>query len=87
VREDVVVLLLAFGLLDGQLQLTDHFPHEHEVHHNVVGWVLQLVFDADQPKLVSHCVVLVENVHSFEESDKAAFAASKSLVSTATKTF
>ena len=45
--ENIIVLLLAFGLLDRKLQLAQNFAHKHIVYHYVVRGIIQLVFDAD----------------------------------------
>jgi len=44
--ENVIVLLLAFGLLDGQLQLALDLTHKQVVDHYVVGRFLEFILDA-----------------------------------------
>lgn len=48
--EGVVVLLRLLQLLDGQLQLALHLPHEKVVHYDVVVLIVQLVLYPNQPE-------------------------------------
>lgn len=75
VTEGIVVFLFSFGLLNGQLQLTLDFSHEEIVDHDVVGRVIQLVFDPDQLELPLHRLTLIEKVERFKQSDETALGA------------
>jgi hypothetical protein len=71
----VVVLLLALGLLDVQLQLALDPAHEEVVDHDVVSRVVQLVLDAHQLEEPPHLGAVVEVVHGVEQADEAALRA------------
>jgi len=60
------MLLFTFGLLDGQLQLADHFPHKHVIDHDIVSRVFQLVFDTHQLEFAFHALAFIQNVHSLQ---------------------
>ena len=73
--EGVVVLLLSLGILNRQLQLALHLPHEEVVDHYVVGGIIEFVLDPYQLKLALHGLASIQNVHSFKKADEGALTA------------
>lgn len=73
--ENIVVLFLSLRLLDRELQLTLHPPHEQVVYHDVVGRVVQLVLDPHQLKLPLHLLAVVQHVHRLQQADELRFSA------------
>ena len=73
--EGIVIFLFSFWLLNGELQLARNLSHEEVVDDDITGRVIQFVFDPGQFELSLHALVLVEEVHSFEDVDKGTLAA------------
>ena len=75
VTEEVVVLFLALHLLDRQLKLALHLPHEEIVNHDVVCRLVQFVLYPHQLELSLHVLTVVQSVHCFEQTYEGAFTA------------
>ena len=75
VAECVVVLLLSLHVLNRQLQLILHFPHEEVVYHYVIGWIIELVLDSHQLEFTLHVLAAIQNVHGLKQTDEGALAA------------
>ena len=64
--EGVVMLLLSLNLVGGKQQFTQNFAHEEVVDTDVVGWLVQVVLDADQFELSPHTFAIVKDVKGFQ---------------------
>jgi len=73
--ENIVIFLLSFGFLNRKLQLALYFTHKQVVNHYVVGGIFELVLNPNQFKLSIHGFALIQQVHRFEQRDKAGFTA------------
>jgi hypothetical protein len=62
--EVVIVLFLAFHVLDGELQFTLEFPQKHVVNEDIVILLVEFVLDADQFELVLRLFGSIEKVES-----------------------
>jgi hypothetical protein len=58
--ENIIVLLLSFGFLNGELQLALYLPHEEIVDHDVVSWIVQLVLDSYQFEFTTHALTVIQ---------------------------
>lgn len=73
--KDIVLLFFAFGFLDGELEFALNFAHKEIIDDDVVGRVVQFVLDPYQPKLILHLLVVVQDIHSLEQTDEFGLAA------------
>ena len=71
----VEVFFFSAGLLDSDLKFALYLSQKEVVDHDVVGGLIQFVFDSDQLKLAPHCFTAVQHVKGFEETGEAAFRA------------
>jgi hypothetical protein len=62
--EVVIVLLLAFHVLDRELQFTLEFPQKHVVNEDIVILLVEFILDADQFELVLRFFGSIEKVES-----------------------
>jgi hypothetical protein len=60
VSEGVVVFVLLLHVLDGELQLALHLPHEHVVDEHVIVLLIKLILDTHQLELTLHFLRLVQ---------------------------
>ena len=63
--ESKIILFLALHILNRQLQLTLHPPHEQIIHNDVVSRVIQFVLDPDQFEFPLHTLTIVQQIHRF----------------------
>ena len=64
--EGVVIFLLAFGFLDGELEFALNFSHEKIVDNNVVGWLIKFIPDLHDFKFVLHRLLAIKKIHIFQ---------------------
>ena len=75
--ESIIIFLLALRLLNGQLQLALNFPVEKIVDHDIVGRVIQFIFDPDDSEPIAHERSAIKKVHSFQHTQEGILAALK----------
>ena len=73
--ESIIIFLLALRLLNGQLQLALNFPVEKIVDHDIVGRVIQFIFDPDDSEAIAHERSAVKKVHRFQHTQEGVLAA------------
>ena len=72
--EYIVVFLFSFSLLNWKLQLALNFPHKQIVNDNIVGWIVQFIFNSDEFELAPHSLTAIKHVHRSKYANKTALA-------------
>lgn len=73
--ESVIVLLLSFALLNGQLQFALNSAHKHIVDHDVVSRTVESVLDSHKLHFLLSVLMVVEQIEGLKDADKTGFAA------------
>lgn len=73
--EGEIILLFAFGFLNGQLKLALNFTHKEIIDDDIICWLIQFIFDTNKFKLFSHVLTLIEDIKCFKEANELSLIA------------